>query len=141
MLYIVFRLLRAMCIPQRLAFSFSLSLSPITHTHTAGSGTVYPSATPFIENSNVGICMLLPADLEQGAVVLDLEQFFWRYSFNLLNWYTSTNTGAFFPNFFVLGARLMSRSQASAGARWCEVTRRRRSLRLCSRTRQRQAIR
>ena len=45
--------------------------------------------------------MLLPADLEQGAVVLDLEQFFWRYSIYLLYWYTSTNTGAFFSHFFV----------------------------------------
>merc|ERR1712216_787213 len=43
-----------------------------------GSGTVYPIASPFVENSNVGICMVLPAELEQGSLVLDLEQFFWR---------------------------------------------------------------
>merc|ERR1712216_326684 len=43
-----------------------------------GSGTVYPIASPFGENSNVGICMVLPAELEQGSLVLDLEQFFWR---------------------------------------------------------------
>ena len=47
-------------------------------TRRTGSGTVYPIASPFVENSNVGICMVLPAELEQGSLVLDLEQFFWR---------------------------------------------------------------
>mmetsp|Transcript_17878 Transcript_17878/g.40512 ORF Transcript_17878/g.40512 Transcript_17878/m.40512 type:complete len:411 (-) Transcript_17878:582-1814(-) len=48
------------------------------HTRRTMSGTVYPSPSPFEENSNVGICMLLPPDLPQGAVTIDLEQFFLR---------------------------------------------------------------
>jgi TATA-box binding protein (TBP) (component of TFIID and TFIIIB) len=43
-----------------------------------GSGTVYPAASPFLENSNVGICMLLPDEVEQGQVLVDLGQFFVR---------------------------------------------------------------
>lgn len=43
-----------------------------------GSGSVYPVASPFEENSNVGICMLFPPLDETQVFTIDLEQFFTR---------------------------------------------------------------